>query len=427
MNKVETTGHYRWVICALLFFAATVNYIDRQVLSILAPDLQKNIGWSEVDYGNIVFSFQIAYALMLLAVGRVIDRIGTRLGFALAIAWWSIAAMGHALAGSVLAFSFWRFLLGAGEAANFPASIKTVAEWFPKQERALMTGIFNSGTNIGAILAPIFVPLIALRWGWQAAFILTGSLGFLWLAIWLIFYRRPEEHPRLSSLELAYIRSDPPDTEARFPWLPLMRHRQLWAFALGKFLTDPIWWFYLYWLPKFLNSTHGVKTIEMMPYLVTVYLIADVGSIAGGWVSSAFLKRGWSVNKSRKTAMLICAVCVTPVVLASQTKSLWIAVLLVSLAAGAHQGWSANLFTLSSDMFPRKAVASVVGIGGFAGALGGMLIAKVAGYVLQWYGSYTPMFLIASLAYLVALSVIQGLSPRLLPVEVEAAVNQKGY
>jgi ACS family hexuronate transporter-like MFS transporter len=427
MSKIERTGHYRWVVCALLFFAATVNYIDRQVLSILAPDLQKDIGWSEIDYGNIVFSFQVAYALVLLAAGRVIDRIGTRLGFALAISWWSVAAMGHALAKSVLAFSCWRFLLGAGEAGNFPASIKTVAEWFPKQERALMTGIFNSGTNIGAILAPIFVPLIALYWGWQAAFISTGSLGFLWLALWLVLYRRPENHPSLSSQELAYIRSDPPDPEARLPWLPLLRHRQLWAFALGKFLTDPIWWFYLYWLPKFLNSVHGVKTIEMMRYLVTVYLIADVGSIAGGWVSSAFLKQGWSINQSRKTAMLICAICVTPVVLASQTKSLWGAVLLVSLAAGAHQGWSANLFTLSSDLFPRNAVASVVGIGGFAGALGGMLIAKAAGFVLQWYGSYTPMFLIASLAYLVALFVIQGLSPRLLPVEVEATVNREGY
>ncbi len=413
MDKSEPIGHYRWIICGLLFFAATINYIDRQVLSILAPDLQRTIGWSEIDYGNIVFSFQIAYALMFLVAGRIIDRIGTRLGFALAIGWWSLAAMGHALAATVLAFSLWRFLLGMGEAGNFPASIKSVAEWFPKRERALVTGIFNSGTNIGAILAPIAVPLITVHWGWQVAFILTGSLGFLWIVCWLLLYRRPESHSRLSARELAYIKSDPSDPETQIAWLPLLRHRQLWAFALGKFLTDPVWWFYLYWLPKFLNSVHGVKTTDMMRYLVTVYLIADVGSIAGGWFSSALLKRGWSVNGARKTAMLLCAVSVSPVIFASQIQDLWTAVLLISVAAAAHQGWSANLFTLSSDMFPREAVASVVGIGGFAGAVGGMLIAKIAGYVLEWYGTYTPMFIIAGMAYMIALATIHVLSPRL--------------
>ncbi len=417
MNVPCNPGRFRWVICALLFLAATINYIDRQVLSILAPDLQKTIGWSEIDYGNIVFSFQIAYALMLLAVGRGIDRIGTRLGFALAIAWWSLAAMGHALAGSVLTFCLWRFLLGMGEAGNFPASVKTVAEWFPKRERALVTGLFNSGTNIGAILAPMTVPWIAVCWGWQTAFISTGLLGFVWMGAWLFLYRRPEAHPRLSQSELDYIRSDPPDPETSLSWVPLLRYPQLWAFALGKFLTDPIWWFYLYWLPKFLNSVHGVKTLDMTRYLVTVYLIADVGSIIGGWLSSVLLKHGWSVNRARKFAMIVCAACVVPVVLASQTRSLWTAVLLISLAAGAHQGWSANLFTLSSDLFPRRTVASVVGIGGFAGAVGGMLIAKVTGYVLQWYGSYTPMFVIASLAYCLALAVIHLFSPNLEPVK----------
>ena len=326
--------------------------------------------------------------------------------------------MGHALAASVLAFSLWRFLLGMGAAGSFPASIKSVAEWYPKQERALATGIFNSGANIGAIVAPVAVPLITIHWGWQAAFIATGSLGFLWAVGWLFMYRRPESHSRLSPRELAYIKSDPPDPETQIAWLPLLRYRQLWAFALGKFLTDPVWWFYLYWLPKFLNSVHGVKTIDMMWYLVTVYLMADVGSIAGGWVSSALLKRSWSTNRARKTAMLLCAISVAPVVFATHIEGLWSAVLLISLAAAAHQGWSANLFTLSSDMFPRQAVASVVGIGGVAGALGGMLIAEIAGYVLEWYGTYTPMFVIAGLAYLSALAVIQGLCPRLAGVRL---------
>lgn len=408
-------GYFRWVICALLFFAATINYVDRQVLSILAPDLQRGMDWSEIDYSNIVFAFQIAYALMFLVSGGVLDRIGTRTGYAVAIVWWSLAAMGHALASSAGAFSFWRFMLGVGESANFPASIKTVAEWFPKRERALATGIFNSGTNIGAIVAPIVVPLIAVRWGWQMAFIATGALGFLWVAFWLALYRQPEEHKRLSSKELAYIRSDTTEPAVQLRWAPLLRYPQTWAFSLGKFMTDPIWWFYLFWLPKFLYSVHGVKTVDLIPYLVTVYLVADIGSIGGGWLSSALLKRGWSINAARKTALFLCALCVFPVVVVSQMQSLWVAVGLVSLAAGAHQGWSANLFTLSSDLFPRQAVASVVGMGGFAGALGGMLIAKVAGYVLQWYGTYTPLFIIAGLAYLSALALIHLLAPKLTP------------
>ena len=293
--------------------------------------------------------------------------------------------MGHALAASVLAFSLWRFLLGMGEAGSFPASIKSVAEWYPKQERALATGIFNSGANIGAILAPVAVPLITIHWGWQAAFIATGSLGFLWAVGWLFMYRRPESHSRLSPRELAYIKSDPPDPETQIAWLPLLRYRQLWAFALGKFLTDPVWWFYLYWLPKFLNSVHGVKTIDMMWYLVTVYLMADVGSITGGWVSSALLKRSWSTNRARKTAMLLCAISVAPVVFATHIEGLWSAVLLISLAAAAHQGWSANLFTLSSDMFPRQAVASVVGIGGLQELLEECLSPRLQG--MCWSGT----------------------------------------
>jgi ACS family hexuronate transporter-like MFS transporter len=412
---VSRIGHFRWVICALLFFAAVINYVDRQVLSILAPDLQHSIGWSEIDYSNIVFAFQVAYACMFLVTGRLIDRIGTRLGFSLAIIWWSLAAMGHAVANSAAAFGFWRFMLGIGEAAGFPASIKAIAEWFPKRERALATGLFNSGTNIGAIIAPVAVPLIAARWGWQMAFIATGALGFFWLILWLNLYRRPEEHKQLSKPEFSYIRSDPAEPRHTISWFPLLRLRQTWAFALGKFLTDPVWWFYLFWLPKFLNSVHGVKTADMISYLLAVYIVADIGSIAGGWLSSILLKLGWSVNLARKATMLLCALCVVPVMAASQTGSLWLSVSLVSLAAGAHQGWSANLFTLSSDLFPRHAIGSVVGIGGFFGSLGGMLIAKLAGYILEWYGTYTPMFVIASIAYISALGVIHLLAPKLKP------------
>ena len=323
--------------------------------------------------------------------------------------------MGHALANSALAFSFWRFLLGIGEAGNFPASIKAVAEWFPKSERALATGIFNSGTNIGAIVAPIAVPLIAVAWGWKMAFILTGTLGFFWLILWVRFYRRPEEVANLSPQELALIQGDPADPPSQIPWGQLFRYRQTWAFAIGKFLTDPIWWFYLFWLPKFLNSEHGVATKDMIVYLMVVYIVADIGSIGGGWLSSALLKRGWSVNASRKTAMLVCAASVPSVMIASQTRSLWLAVGLISLATAAHQAWSANLFTLASDLFPRKAVGSVVGIGGFIGAVGGMLIAKAAGYILDWYATYTPLFVFAGVGYLVALSIIHLLLPKLQP------------
>jgi MFS transporter, ACS family, aldohexuronate transporter len=406
-------GRFRWVVCALLFFATTVNYVDRQVLGILAPDLQRTIGWSEVEYGYIVTAFQGAYALGLLVTGRLLDRVGTRLGYALAITLWSLAAMAHALARSAFGFGAARFALGLGEAANFPAAIKTVAEWFPKKERAFATGIFNAGTNIGAVIAPAIVPWIALNLSWQWAFILTGAIGFFWLALWWIVYRPPEVHPRLSAAEFAFIRSDAEEKVTPVPWLALMGYRQTWAFALGKFMTDPIWWFYLYWLPKFLNETHGLTLSKMGPPLIAIYLIADVGSVGGGWVSSFLIKRGWSINAARKTTMLICALCVVPIVFAPRVASLWGAVALVGLATAAHQGWSANIFTLASDMFPRRAVGSVVGFGGMAGSVGGMLISTLVGYLLQWTGSYVPVFLLAGSAYLAALVVIQVLAPRL--------------
>lgn len=418
-SAVSKIKHLRWYICALLFFAATINYLDRQVIGLLKPTLQQELGWNEIDYSNIVFWFQVAYAGGLLIIGRVMDWLGTRKGFSFAVIFWSVAAMGHALARSVMGFSVARFALGIGESGNFPASIKTVAEWFPKKERALATGIFNAGTNVGVLVAAATVPYITLRLGWEWAFILTGLVGFAWLIAWLALYRKPEEHPRLDSEELKLIQSDPPDTEARIPWLRLFPHRQTWAFAVGKFLTDPIWWVYLFWLPDFLNRNYGLDLKNIGWPLITVYLIADVGSVGGGWISSSLIKSGMNVNRARKTAMLICALSVVPIIFAAKASNLWVAVLLVGLAAAAHQGWSANLFTLTSDMFPRKAVGSVVGFGGMAGSIGGMFIAKLVGYILQSTGSYVPIFIIAASAYLIALLIIQLLAPKLEPAAVE--------
>jgi len=431
-------GRYRWVICAILFFASTINYVDRGVIGILKVDLQKEFNWTETDYADIVFAFQFAYAIGLLFAGRMIDRLGTKRGYTVALVIWSLAAMAHAEAtvfgptaarilsfvgltytASVAGFMFARFALGLGEAGNFPAAIKVVAEWFPKKERALATGLFNSGTNIGAVLTPIVVPMITLYWGWYWAFVITGALGFLWLFFWIPIYRSPEAHPSVGAAELAYITSDPPDSPQHIPWLQLLKYRQTWAFALGKFLTDPVWWLYLFWIPDFLNRNHGINLSTIGPPLVTIFLVADVGSIGGGWLSSTLLKRGWSVNAGRKTAMLVCALAVVPMVFASQATNLWAAVALVSLAASAHQGWSANLFTLTSDMFPRQAVGSVVGLGGCAGAVGGMLIAKITGYILQTTGSYVLIFFIAAFAYLVALAIIHLLVPRMEPVKLD--------
>lgn len=414
-----SVGHYRWVICALLFFAATINYVDRQVIAVLKTTLQGQFGWSEVGYSWVVFSFQTAYAIGLLGVGRLMDRVGTRKGFSLAMVFWSAAAMGHALATSILGFGIARFFLGLGEAGNFPAAIKTVAEWFPKKERALATGIFNSGTNIGAMITPPVVFWLTSRWSWKAAFIATGAIGFLWLMAWLLLYRRPEDHGSLSKSELQYIQSDPPDRIVKIPWSRLLPHRQTWAFSIGKFLTDPIWWVYLFWLPDFLHKRHGLGLKDFGLPIVIVYLMADIGSIGGGWLSSSLIKRGWTINASRKLAMLMCALAVVPIVFAAQTSNVWVAVVLIGLAAAAHQGWSCNLFTTTSDMFPRHAVGSVVGIGGMAGAVGGMMIARLVGEILQRTGSYVPIFIIAASAYLLALLVFHLLSPKLEPANLD--------
>lgn len=409
-------GHVRWVICGLLFLATAVNYIQRQVLGILAPDLQHSVGWTEVEYGHIVTAFQGAYALGLLLAGRLLDYLGTRLGFALAIGLWSLAAIGQALARSPFGFGVARFWLGLGEGANFPAAVKTVAEWFPKKERALATGLFNAGSNVGILVAAALVPSLTLSLGWPWTFVATGTLGFLWLGFWWVFYRAPESHPRLSKAEFRYIRSDSEKMEKPMPWAALVRFRQTWAFAAGKFLTDPIWWFYLAWLPKFLNEKYSISLSEIRLPLITIYLMADLGSIAGGWLSSSLIKRGWSLNSSRKTALLSCALCVVPIVFVANATTVWGAVALIGLAAAAHQGWSANLYTLVSDMFPRRAVGSAVGFGSFGGALSGMVIATAVGYLLQWTGSYTPVFLVAGFAYLAALAAIQALAPRLEPI-----------
>jgi MFS transporter, ACS family, hexuronate transporter len=416
---VASVGRYRWRICALLFFATTINYLDRQVLGVLAPDLQQRIGWNEIQYGYIVTAFQAAYAIGLLCAGAIIDRIGTRIGYALVIGVWSLAAMSHALATTALGFGIARFALGLGESGNFPAAIKTVAEWFPRRERAFATGIFNSGANVGAIVAPLTVPFIAVYWGWQFAFLFTGILSATWLVTWLLTYRSAEQHPRLSQPELAYIRSDAQEPAIRIPWRRLLGHRQTWAFVIAKFMTDPIWWFYLFWLPKFLHEKHGLTLTALGAPLVVIYVMADIGSIGGGWIAGRFIKLGWPVNRARKGAMLICALAVAPIMLVSQVHGLWPAVLLIGLATAGHQGWSANVFTLTSDMFPRRAVGSVVGIGGFGGAVGGMLIATFTGFLLQRTGSYVPVFLMAGSAYLLALVIVHALAPRLEPASVD--------
>jgi ACS family hexuronate transporter-like MFS transporter len=414
-------GRYRWRVCAMLLVATTINYIDRQVLGVLAPFLQDEIGWNEIQYGYIVTAFQGAYAIGLLCAGAIIDRLGTRIGYAIAIAIWSLAAMGHALAATVGGFMLARFFLGLGEAGNFPAAIKTVAEWFPRRERAFATGIFNSGSNIGAIAAPLMVPAVALAWGWQAAFLVTGVLSAAWLTTWLLWYRAPEQQPRVSSEELQWIRSDPPEATVRVPWSRIIRHRQAWAFVAAKFMTDPIWWFFLFWLPKFLHSEYGLTLTGLGLPLIVIFVMADIGSIAGGWLAGRFVRLGWSLNRARKGAMLVCALCVVPIVFAARADNLWLAVALIGLATAGHQGWSANVFTLTSDMFPRHAVGSVVGMGGFAGAVGGMMIATFIGFLLQSTGSYLPVFLMASSAYLSALLVVHLLAPRLEPALLEPA------
>lgn len=412
------SSNFRWMICALLFFATMIAYMDRGVIGYLEKYLESAIGWNSIQYGYITAAFQAAYAIGFVFAGRLTDRLGTRKGFAIAITIWSVAAMLPGAAYSALTFGIAMFILGLGEAANFPACIKTIAEWFPRKERALATGIFNSGANIGNIVVPLVVPLLAFTLGWRGAFVGTGALGLLWLVLWLWLYAKPEDHPRVSASELALIRSDPQEKTEQVPWLRLFPQKQTWAFAIGKFLTDAIWWFYIFWLPRYLQGTFHLNLKQSQKPVVAVYVFSIVGSVGGGWISSILLKRGKSANFARKTGLLICALAVVPVVYAPYSHNLWLVVGLIGLAAAAHQGWSANLFTLPSDMFPKAAVASVVGIGGMAGAIGGFLLQMATGYIVAWTNSYVPLFILACSVYLLALAIIQVLAPHLAPAKI---------
>lgn len=435
MNQLnQSIGKYRWTICGLVFFATTVNYLDRAVISLLKKPLSDELGWNDGDYADIELAFKIAYAVGLLIAGRIIDSIGTKIGYALATLIWSLAAIGHAFARGVTGFIVARAVLGVSEAGNFPAAIKTVAEWFPKKERAFATGIFNSGANIGAILAPLSVPYIAETWGWEWAFIITGAFGFIWLVLWFIYYEVPQRQKRLSKTEYDYIHSDLDEkkdneiTGPKLSWGKLLTYRQTWAFAIGKFLTDPVWWFYLFWLPDFLTSQYGLGQKELTLPVAAVYTISTFGSIWGGWLPMNLIRKNWPVFKARKTSMLIYAVLVLPVISAQVLGGIdmWLAVLIIGLAASAHQAWSANIFTTVSDMFPKNATASVTGLGGMFGALGGILLtALVQKNMFVYYRSigkietaYYIMFAICAGAYLLAWLIMHFLVPKMKRIEV---------
>jgi len=418
---------FRWVICTLLFFATTVNYVDRSVLSVLAPTLKQKIGWTDTNYGDINAAFQLAYAIGLLLWGGLIDRIGVRFGYAIALICWAFSSISHAFVRTVFGFGVVRVCLGLFESANFPAAVKSVAEWFPNKERSFAIGLFNSGANVGAILAPLVVPFIALRFGWQWAFVATGTTELIWVFFWIPIYRRPAEHPRVSKAELAYITSDPTEKTTPVKWSKLLPHRQTWAFTLAKALTDPVWWFWLFWASPFFHDRYGVDLKHIGLPLIVIYNLATVGSIGGGWIPTGFARLGWSNNVARKAAMFICALCVLPVTMVPRANNEWLAIILIGVAAAAHQGFSANLFATSGDLFPRRAVASVVGIGGMAGGLAGMLLQASAGRIHDRWHTFTPLFVYAGSAYLLAAIVIQILSPRLEMVTFDDAPAPRGF
>lgn len=421
LGSTDRISHQRWVVCGFLFFATVIAYVDRGVIGYLEKFLETIIpGLNSVTYGYITATWTFAYAIGMLVAGGLTDKLGTRKAFAIAIGLWSVAAMLPGAAFSVSTLGIAMFLIGLGEAANFPACIKAVAEWFPKRERALATGIFNSGANIGNVVVPLIVPTLVVLVTWRGAFVVTGAFGIIWLICWLIYYRRPEQHRSVSRAELDLILSDPVEARETVPWSRVLPRKETWAFSVGKFLTDPIWWFYLFWLPRYLQSTFGLSLAQNRLPLVIVYCISTVGSVGGGWISSALLGAGKSVNFSRKIAMLICALCVVPIFAAPYIHHLWVVVGLVGLATAAHQGWSANLFTLTSDMFPKAAVGSVIGIGGMSGAIGGVLLQLATGYIVKITNSYVPLFVIACLAYLVALAIIHGITPRLAPARIDS-------
>jgi len=442
-NINETVGKYRWVICSLLFFATTINYLDRSVISLLKSNLEVTFKWTESDYADLVMAFQLSYAVGMLLAGRFIDKVGTKIGYAVSLALWSFASMGHALVKSTIGFLIARSALGISESGNFPAAIKTTAEWFPQKERAFATGIFNSGANIGAILAPLTVPFIVVKWGWQEAFIFTGAFGLIWLIFWFIFYEIPSKQKRLSKKEFDYIHSDPGEKEnlpgraelttdaelnKKVPWISLLKYNQTWAFILGKFLTDPIWWFYLFWLPAFLKAQYGIDGTGVALPIALVYTMSTIGSIWGGWLPMYFIKKGWMVFRARKVSMLIYAFLVIPVVFAQYLGSInmWLAVIIIGIATSAHQAWSANIFTTVSDMFPKKTIGSVTGMGGTAGALGGILIAFLAGKLFDHFkvinnldAGYFIMFIICGCAYLLAWVLMHFLAPKLKRIDFD--------
>jgi MFS transporter, ACS family, hexuronate transporter len=409
---ISRVGHVRWFICAMLFAVVALNYVDRQVLSVLKPTLQHMYGWSEVGYGDVVFWFQAAYGLGYVVFGRIVDKWGAKTGGVIAVTLWTVAHMAHALMRTTAQFTWIRIPMGLGESGLFPSTIAATTEWFPKKERALAIGIFNAGSNVGAILAPFLVPIITIALGWQMAFILTGLLTVIWLAVWLIWYRKPREYPGISAQELALIESDPQEAQRPVAWSTLLKTRQTWAYISGRFLIDPVWWTFLFWLPDFFAKRYHVDLKGYGPPLVTIYVMADIGSVLGGWRSSRLMKNGVSLGRSRKMAMLTCALFALPVAFAQNFSNLWMAVAIIGLACAAHQGFSANLFSLPSDLFPRWASGSILGLGGLSGALGGMLMSKYAANVLQITGSYTPIFLFASVAYLLALLVVHLIAPR---------------
>jgi len=426
--KLES--NYRWVVCALLFFATTINYIDRQILSLIKPILDEQLKWSNEDFGMVNSAFQGAYGIGLLAFGWFIDKYGTKIGYTVSIVWWSVAAIGHALVGSVGGFFTARIALGLGEGGNFPSAIKAVALWFPKKERALATSIFNSGTNVGAIIAPAIVPWIAFTWGWQAAFVAAGVAGFLWLFLWIPFYNVPEKIKRVHESEMAHILSDADETEKveKIPWLRLLSYRQTWSFIVAKFMTDPVWWFFLIWLPDYFKQTRGLDIKHSWIHLVTIYVVVTVLSIAGGWVTGYLTKRGWSVTRARKSGMFIFALLVLPILTVTSVGD-WTAVLLIGLAGAAHQAWSANLFTTVSDMFPKRAVASVIGIGGMAGALGGMIFPTLTGKLLDVFKAagnitegYAILFSVCALLYLFTFVINHLLAPKFERFEMKEAL-----
>lgn len=422
-NTIHKTGRYRWKVVALLFFATTINYIDRQVVGILKPFIAGDLGWSEADYGFIVTAFQVAYAIGLIATGRFLDKFGTRVGYLWAVVVWSIAGMAHAAARGVISFMAARFFLGLGESANFPAAVKSVSEWFPAKERAFAIGLFNSGSTVGAILAPIIVSGITVAFHWRLAFLITGAFGFIWIIFWIIFYQHPTKQKKLTKEEFDYIHEDDSDTQYNnnskdIPWPQLFKYKQTTAICVTRFISDWVWWFFLFWIPDFLFKTEGINIQELVLPLIIIYTISSIGGIGGGWISSEFIKSGKSVDFARKATILMSAILVLPLMLISQTNNLWILVSLIAIAAAGHQSWASNLFAMISDIYPKKNVGSMMGLSGFAGAVGGALSATFVGLVLQVTHSYTIIFVIASVVYILNWLIIKIFIPKITPIQI---------